>query len=81
MTTRDRLFWEEQHENLTRERCRSALEALAALPVDEFDYRAKSDDHPIFGVNGHYIKLGHVRDARAALDALNGAHVPVGPKA
>lgn len=74
MSIRDRLFWEEQQENMTRERCRKALEGLAELPIDDFDYKNKPDDHPIFGLNGHYIRLGHVRDARAALEALDGTH-------
>lgn len=72
MSMRDRLFWEEQHENMTRERCRNALEALAELPIER--HPDKSDDYPLYGLDGHYIRIGHVRDARAALEALDGTH-------
>ncbi len=58
------------------ERGRKALEALASLPIEEFGWDKKSDDYPIYALNGRVLMVGHVKDARAALglpDNLTGA--------
>lgn len=49
-----------------------ALEHFASLPLEEFAWEDKKDDHPITGFNEWSLKVGHIRKARAAIRKAKG---------